>query len=251
LLFRFASMSVYLLSCAPDFPPADAANPDGLLAVGGDLSPERLLIAYQNGIFPWFGPHDPILWWSPDPRLVLYPDKLHVAKSLAKTLRQGRFRMTFDQAFAEVIRGCRDCRRDSGTWIVPAMVNAYGRLHQMGFAHSVEAWDDQGLAGGLYGVSLGRCFFGESMFSRRPNASKAALVHLVGFLKRLGFGLIDCQVSSDHLRGLGAREIPRDLFLVQLRQLLAQPGPAAPWSLDPGQMHGQPQCPPRRWPHGP
>lgn len=222
-------MSVYLLSCDPGFPPAEAANPDGLLAVGGDLSAERLLIAYQNGIFPWFGPHDPILWWSPNPRLVLYPEQLHVSKSLAKKLRQGRFKVTFDQAFDRVMQACGDCRRETGTWIIPAMVEAYGRLHRMGYAHSVEVWDEQQLAGGLYGVSMGRCFFGESMFSQRADASKIALVHLVGLLRRHGFHLIDCQVTSDHLKRLGARAIPRRRFLRELRRAIDDRNGPDPW----------------------
>jgi len=222
-------MSVFLLSGDPGFPPAEAANPDGLLAVGGDLSPERLVVAYQNGIFPWFGSHDPILWWSPNPRLVLYPDELHVSKSLAKVLRQGRFSVTFDRAFADVIQGCGDCRRDGGTWIVPAMVRAYHRLHQMGLVHSVEVWDGRKLAGGLYGVSLGRCFFGESMFSCRPNASKIALAHLVAFLKDHHFHLIDCQVTSNHLKRMGAREISRRRFLRELHHAINDNDGTNPW----------------------
>jgi leucyl/phenylalanyl-tRNA--protein transferase len=227
-------MAVFLLSCAPIFPPVEQANSDGLLAVGGDLAPDRLLLAYQSGIFPWFGPNDPIMWWSPNPRLVLYPKEIHVSRSLKKLLRQQRFQVTFDHAFDRVIQACRDCRQDVGTWILPAMIEAYERLYQMGYAHSVEVWDDQGLSGGLYGLSIGRCFFGESMFSHRTNASKIALVCLARHLRRHGFHLIDCQVTSDHLKRMGAREIPRWRFLRQLQKAVNDSIASDPWALPAG-----------------
>ena len=196
------------------------------------MSQERLLLAYQMGIFPWFGEDEPILWWSPDPRLVLYPDNLNVSKSLKKVLRQQRFKVTMDQAFEQVIQACADIRiqNNEPTWIVAEMIAAYGRLHASGLAHSVEAWKDDRLAGGLYGVSLGSCFFGESMFTRVTNASKVAFVHLVGFLMASGFDLIDCQVPSAHLVRFGARAIPRVLFLDQLNRALAAPTLKGPWT---------------------
>jgi len=195
------------------------AEPDGLLAVGGDLSPARLLLAYSMGIFPWFNAQDPILWWSPDPRCVLEPAELHVSASLAKVLRKGVFSVTFDRAFREVITACRTLREaGAGTWITPEMVAAYCRLHEMGFAHSVECWRDGELVGGLYGVSLGRCFFGESMFHRASNASKVAFVTLVRMLAKRSCELIDCQLSNPHLESLGARGISRQAFLARLRR---------------------------------
>jgi leucyl/phenylalanyl-tRNA--protein transferase len=184
----------------------------GLLAVGGDLSPQRLLLAYSMGIFPWYNPGEPILWWSPDPRCVLFPAQVHISKSLAKVLRRNDFHVTFDQDFAGVIASCRKIRTDLGTWITPEMSSAYLQLHRIGFAHSVECWQQDQLVGGLYGVCLGRCFFGESMFSRVPNASKVALVTLCQQLNQAGFRIIDCQQTNGHLLRLGATEISRTHF---------------------------------------
>lgn len=217
-----------------EFPDPDQAlrDPNGLLALGGDLSPQRILAAYQLGIFPWYESGHPILWWSPDPRMVLFPDELHISRSLHKALKKSPFRITANRAFNDVIRGCAAERAYAhGTWITPAMQAAYIRLHEMGFAHSIESWNRNGkLAGGLYGVSLGKNFFGESMFSRESNASKIAFVHLVKLLQAWDYGQIDCQVSSEHLANFGARNISREEF----RRLLPAPGsPALPspeWS---------------------
>ncbi len=206
-------MPVYRLPEAVLFPPVEHAAKSGLLAVGGDLSPERLLAAYREGIFPWYGAGEPILWWSPDPRFVLFPDELHVSRSMRQFLKKRVVRITFDRAFREVISACRKPRPgQDGTWITREMLEAYCALHDLGYAHSVEVWQGESLVGGLYGLSLGRAFFGESMFSAIPNASKAALVTLVEHLRKRGFDLIDCQVETDHLAGLGARPIPRRTF---------------------------------------
>lgn len=215
-------MPVFLLSDRIEFPSPHRARKDGLLAVGGDLSQERLLLAYQMGIFPWYAAGDPIIWWSPDPRLVLYPDELRVSRSLRKVLRRDRFRITFDRAFHDVISACAEIRLNNGegTWITDEMVAAYCALHESGFAHSAEAWRDGQLVGGLYGVSLGRAFFGESMFTRESNASKAAFATLVERLKAWEFDLIDCQVKTGHLIRFGAREIPRARFLSELGRSL-------------------------------
>ena len=197
------------------FPDVEHAlqEPDGLLAVGGDLQPERLLYAYRNGIFPWYGPDQPILWWSPDPRLVLYPEQLHVSRSLAKTLRQQRFSVTFDQAFEQVIQACAAPRPgQAGTWITPEMQAAYVDMHRLGHAHSVECWQQDRLVGGLYGLAMGRVFFGESMFSHMTDASKVGFVTLVRQLESWDYRLIDCQVYTGHLERLGARMIPRREF---------------------------------------
>ena len=222
---------------SPDepFPPVDEAmhEPNGLLAAGADLSPERILSAYADGIFPWFGEDDPILWWSPDPRMVLYVDEVHVSRSLGKVLRSGRFRVTFDTAFPAVLRSCAEARRDhEGTWITPEMEQAYIRLAELGYGHSVEAWQGDTLAGGLYGVAIGRMFFGESMFSRVSNASKTALVSLAGQLRAWGMPMIDCQMSTSHLASLGARDIPRADFLREVRLLVRQPAVPAPWTFE-------------------
>jgi len=214
-------MPVYRLPEAILFPPVDHAEKSGLLAVGGDLSPERLLAAYREGIFPWYGDGEPILWWSPDPRFVLFPDELRISRSMRQFLKKGLVRITVDRAFPEVISACRRPRPgQDGTWITPEMRAAYCALHDLGYAHSVEVWQGDVLAGGLYGVSLGRAFFGESMFSEAPNASKAALITLVRHLKERGFDLIDCQVETAHLAGLGARPIPRRDFCALLQQSL-------------------------------
>jgi leucyl/phenylalanyl-tRNA--protein transferase len=226
-------VAVFRLPRAPVFPDPALAEPDGLLAVGGDLSPERLLRAYAEGIFPWYSEETPILWWSPEPRMVLLPAELHVPRSLARTLRSGRFEIRSDTAFGEVIRRCAEKERpgQDGSWITGEMVEAYERLHELGHAHSFEAWDGEGLAGGLYGVSLGGAFFGESMFADRPDASKAAFVSSVEWMRGRGVELVDCQVDTDHLRRFGAREIPRAEFLARLRNALATPGAAGRWRL--------------------
>ena len=215
-------MPIYLLSDDLAFPSPQLAQKEGLLAVGGDLSQERLLLAYRMGIFPWHSEYEPILWWSPDPRLVLYPGELRVSKSLQKTIKKGLFRVTADQAFEAVINACAQSRTstDEGTWIVEEMIDAYCNLHESGFAHSVEAWHGDRLAGGLYGVLLGRCFFGESMFTHVSNASKVAFVALVKHLQALNFDLIDCQVTTPHLLKFGAREIPRARYLNELKKSL-------------------------------
>ena len=211
-------MPFYELIEEPIFPPPSHAEPDGLLAVGGDLSSERLLLAYSSGIFPWFNEEDPILWWSPDPRFILNPKDLKVSRSLEKTIRQGRFEVRIDTAFKEVMMACGDTRKEGGTWITEAMTTAYCRLHELGFAHSVEAWHEGELVGGLYGICMGRCFFGESMFTNVSNASKVAFVTMVRELEKLSFELVDCQMPSEHLESLGAFGIPRDIFLQRLVQ---------------------------------
>lgn len=201
---------------AGDFPPAERAidDPEGLLAIGGDLSAERLLAAYRAGIFPWFSEGQPVLWWSPDPRCVLPPAEIKISRSLAKRLRNGHFQISFNSAFAAVMAGCAAPRKDNpNTWITESMKTAYLRLFQRGYAHSVECWRDGRLAGGLYGVALGRVFFGESMFSLRPDASKVALAALADRLQAKNFSLIDCQVDSEHMRRLGARLIDRARFI--------------------------------------
>lgn len=188
-------------------------EPNGLLAAGGDLSPGRLLAAYQQGIFPWFNPGDPILWWSPQPRTVVYPGQQHISRSLNKTLRQGRYHVSFDRNFSGVMRACAAPRTYAdGTWINDTMITSYTRLHQLGYGHSVEVWQQGELVGGLYGLALGKVFFGESMFSRADNASKVGFAHLTRQLAHWGFALIDCQVASQHLFSLGAQEISRDEF---------------------------------------
>ena len=218
------------------FPPVECAlrDPNGLLAAGADLSPERLLDAYARGIFPWFGDDDPLLWWSPDPRMVLAVSDIRVSRSLRRVLRSGRFDVTMDTAFAEVMAGCAEPRAEQdGTWITPEMTRAYGRLAALGFAHSVEVWSDGRLAGGLYGVAIGRMFFGESMFSRVSDASKVALIHLVRQLERWGLPIIDCQMSTPHLASLGARDVARADFLRDVARLVRQPAVPAPWRFDP------------------
>ncbi|KTC39802.1 leucyl/phenylalanyl-tRNA--protein transferase [Pseudomonas putida] len=211
------------------FPPLSKAmrEPNGLLAAGGDLSPERLIQAYRHGCFPWFEAGQPILWWSPDPRTVLLPAEVHVSRSLRKVLRQGRFRVTFDRDFAAVIAECAGPRNyTDGTWITDDMQRAYLALHEQGHAHSVEVWDGDALVGGLYGLAMGRLFFGESMFSRADNASKVGFVTLVEHLQQAGFVLIDCQMPTDHLHSLGARSIAREAFADYLNQYLDQPNSA-------------------------
>ena len=210
------------------FPPAHLAmrDPNGLLAIGGDLSPQRLLRAYGQGIFPWYNPDEPILWWCPDPRAVLYPERLHVSRSLQRTLRRSDYAVTLDQAFDAVVDACaRPRARSRGTWLGDDMRQAYRQLHQLGHAHSVEVWRDGALAGGLYGIALGQVFFGESMFSHINDGSKIALYWLCQQLRAWQFALIDCQVSSDHLIRLGAQSVARDDFLRVLAQAVRE-GPA-------------------------
>lgn len=215
-------MPVFLLGDEPVFPPVHLAEKDGILAVGGDLSPQRLLAAYQNGIFPWFNEGYPdILWWSPDPRFVLYPSKIRVSSSMKKKLSRNHFNVTFNRDFAGVIQNCREKRLEKGTWITTEMMAAYIELHRMGNAQSVEVWKDGQLAGGLYGVVLGRCFFGESMFSHEPDSSKTALITLARKLEELGFVLIDCQMVTRHLESMGAEKIPRSRFIEEIRRGIA------------------------------
>lgn len=215
------------------FPPVSKAlrSPNGLLCAGGELSPERLLEAYRRGIFPWFSEGDPILWWSPDPRMVLFPEELKVSRSLGKAVRRGRFEVRVDTAFAEVMRRCAAPRRgQGGTWIVPGIVAGYTALHERGFAHSVESWLDDELVGGLYGVSLGSAFFGESMFASEPDASKVALVHLVERLREADCRVIDCQQATAHLASLGAREIPRSAFVQLLKEAIPEAPAPSRWA---------------------
>lgn len=217
------------------FPPVSAAlaEPNGLLAAGGDLSAQRLLAAYSHGIFPWFDRGQPILWWSPDPRLVLFPAELKVSRSLAKRIRNRGYEVRADTAFEAVLRACALPRpRQRGTWITDEMVGAYRALHECGHAHSIETWVDGKLAGGLYGVALGRMFFGESMFARAADASKIALFYLIRQLERWRFEVVDCQVYTGHLASLGAREISRADFMRRLLELVNYPRPIGAWTLD-------------------
>jgi leucyl/phenylalanyl-tRNA--protein transferase len=223
------------LPAEPVFPPLESAlaEPNGLLAAGGDLSPQRLIAAYTRGIFPWFSDGDPILWWSPDPRMVLLPQNLKLQRSLLKVLRNRPYEIRIDTAFTEVMKNCaapRDGQR--GTWIVEEMQMAYKALHNLGYAHSIETWIDGELAGGLYGVAIGRAFFGESMFSRHKDASKIALAHLCPLLLSKGFGIIDCQMETSHLASLGAHPIPRSEFAARLAELTSQGGAPGHWSAE-------------------
>jgi leucyl/phenylalanyl-tRNA---protein transferase len=216
------------------FPPPDYADPSGLIAVGGDLSSERLLEAYRVGIFPWYSEDQPILWWSPDPRFVLDLDQFKISRSLAKTLRRRIFHVTFDRVFEDVIEACASVTREdqSGTWITPEMKKAYINLHGLGYAHSVEAWFDGKLAGGLYGVSLGKAFFGESMFHLKTDASKVALATLVEKLKSWGFHFVDSQMTTYHMYSLGAREIPRRIFVKKLQSALRHATKRGKWRVE-------------------
>lgn len=213
------AMPIYRLDDLIAFPPVHHAE-DGLLAVGGDLSEERLLLAYRSGIFPWYSEGEPLLWWSPNPRMVLFPSEFHCAQRLKRVIKRGTFTVTLDQDFASVIRACGETPRpgQDGTWITPEMEAAYVGLHRHGHAHSIECWQDGALAGGLYGVAIGGCFFGESMFSHQDNASKVAMHALCRAAEAWGIPIIDCQVANPHLLRLGAREISRKNFLVWLRQ---------------------------------
>lgn len=226
-------MPVYLLNEEPVFPHPSLADDEGLLAIGGDLSPERLLQAYANGIFPWYSDGDPIMWWSPNPRCILYPDKLIVSDSLRKKLNKGVFEVRFDTNFEAVIAACANVERpdQDGTWITDEIQGAYIGLHELGFAHSVEAYLDGELAGGLYGISLGNAFFGESMFHTVSDASKVAFVHLVERAKSWGFSFIDNQQITSHLLSLGAESVTRDSFLNMLEQSIQRPTHRGSWKL--------------------
>lgn len=215
------------------FPPVETAlaEPDGLLAAGADLSIERLLAAYKQGIFPWFNEGQPILWWSPDPRMVLFPSELHVSRSLNKRLNKPDYEIRFDTAFREVVMACATVSRvgQDGTWITADMLDAYCNLHELGYAHSVETWIDGKLAGAIYGVAIGRMFYGESMFHHVTDASKIALAHLMRYLETHGYGMMDCQMKTGHLASLGAREIPRSEFSRRLEELVHSPREACEW----------------------
>ncbi|MDF1578738.1 MAG: leucyl/phenylalanyl-tRNA--protein transferase [Desulfurivibrionaceae bacterium] len=225
-------MPVFQLDESISFPPPQMAREDGLLAVGGDLKPERLLLAYHLGIFPWYSQGEPILWWAPVPRMVLFPDDFHLSRSLARTMRRKTFTVTFDEAFPEVINNCAAIRLDRGeeTWLGAEMIEAYCKLHELGYAHSVECWHGTELKGGLYGVSLGSVFFGESMFSLAPNGSKVAMAALVNQLVLWEFDLIDCQIHNSHLESLGAAEIPGDEFWERLALAVDKPTLIGKWS---------------------
>lgn len=221
------------------FPPAEQFGEDGLVAIGGDLTPARLLLAYERGIFPWSAPEDPLLWWSPDPRAVLRPCEVTVSKSMRNVLNQGRFKVTCDRDFRGVMEGCAH-RPEEGTWITDDFIEAYCALHELGFAHSFEAWDHEGqLAGGLYGVSLGNVFFGESMFAKSSNASKTAFITGCRALDAWGFRWVDCQIMNDHLKSLGAWLMPRADFLQQLQDGMQHPTKRGAWLL-PDSMNDSP-----------
>lgn len=226
-------MPIFRLSENVSFPPPHFAAGNGLLAIGGDLSQERLLTAYKKGIFPWYSPYDPILWWCPDPRLVLYPGEVHISSRLRRTIRGKGFNVTSDSVFDQVIAECARIRFENNeeTWLVDEMIEAYCRLHESGYAHSVETWYEGKLAGGLYGVCLGGCFFGESMFTRITDASKVALVALCRFMMEKNMDLIDCQVTTSHLLWMGAREIPRRRFLRQLKASVSRLGITEKWTV--------------------
>jgi leucyl/phenylalanyl-tRNA--protein transferase len=211
---------MYLISKDLVFPPVNLANRDGLLAVGGDLSTERLLLAYKSGIFPWYNPKEPIIWYSPNPRMILFPKNLKISKSMKQIIRKNQFRATFNQNFSEVISNCKNSYREGqgGTWITDEMEQAYINLHKLGVAKSVEVWEENELVGGLYGIDLGHVFCGESMFSKESNASKFAFIYLVQKLEKENYKLIDCQVYNEHLASLGAEEISRSAFLTYLKK---------------------------------
>ena len=226
-------MPLFQLSRDIVFPPPELAEPDGLLAIGGDLSVPRLIAAYRRGIFPWYSEGEPILWWSPVPRLVLFPEQFHLSRRLARPMRQQVFTVTADTAFADVITACGTLRKESGegTWITEAMKQAYINLYETGFAHSFECWRDGELAGGLYGVCLGRIFFGESMFTRRTDASKVALAALVRQAEKIGIQAIDCQMTTAHLLRFGSRELNRQEFQKLLNQCIEHIAPQEKWQL--------------------
>jgi leucyl/phenylalanyl-tRNA--protein transferase len=224
-------MTIFLLSDKIAFPPQHLAEKEGLLAIGGDLSEKRLLLAYQMGIFPWYSTDDPIMWWTPDPRFVLYPHELRISRSLRKVMNKKTFTIRIDTDFYQVINSCSDIRKEKqeDTWIVDDMITAYCKLHDAGFAHSFEAWKDDELVGGLYGISLGKCFFGESMFSYQSNSSKVAFAFMVEYLQKRAFNFIDCQVTTTHLIRSGAREITRKCFLRELGNALKYPTLKGKW----------------------
>lgn len=227
-------MITWLDESAVNFPPVEKAlaDPNGLLAAGGNLDSATLLNAYRQGIFPWYNAPDPILWWSPDPRTVLRPEAIHVSGSMKKLLRNNPFTLSCDKAFREVIQGCAEARNYTDqTWISEAIIDGYFQLNRLGYAHSIEVWHNGQLAGGLYGVAIGCMFYGESMFSRVPNASKTGFIKLAQVLSRCGFGLIDCQVHSEHLQSLGAVEISRKDFQQLLNKLTALQPKASPWDM--------------------
>lgn len=227
-------MSIFFLNKDPVFPHPSLADPDGLLAVGGDLSVKRLISSYSQGIFPWYGPGSPILWWFPEPRLVLNPASIHIQRSLRRILNSGTFRISADTAFEQVIENCACVPRPGGlgTWLLPEMIDAYIQLHEKGFAHSFEAWQGSKLVGGIYGVGLGRAFFGESMFYLVPNASKIALVHLVRFLQVKGYHFMDCQQTTRHMLRFGAKEISGKAFLKKLQAAVSLPGTDGNWTCE-------------------
>lgn len=216
-------MPIFRLNDDLIFPHPSLAEEDGLLAIDGDLSPERLMLAYCNGIFPWFSEDEPILWWSPDPRFILYPKDIKVSHSMKKLLKKNVYRISFDTCFKDVISNCANVRKESGTWITDNMIEAYCELHKLGHAHSVEAWYEEELVGGLYGISIGKCFFGESMFSTKSNASKAAFITLCKKLEEQDYIMIDCQVHTEHLESLGAINVSRDKFLELLEEGISDP----------------------------
>jgi leucyl/phenylalanyl-tRNA--protein transferase len=226
-------MPVFRLSDKISFPPPHLAEPEGLLAIGGDLSENRLLLAYKMGIFPWYSKGEPILWWSPDPRLILYPEGINISKRLRRTINQGIFEITSDTAFEQVITSCAQVRstENKETWIIDEMIESYCRLFESGYAHSIEAWYNGNLAGGIYGISLGGCFFGESMFSRVNNASKVALVALCDYLTSLSFDMIDCQVKTDHMLRMGAVEMSRNQFIKKLTQSMRRKTFKGKWKI--------------------
>jgi leucyl/phenylalanyl-tRNA---protein transferase len=230
------SIAIPWLKGPTEFPAVETAlaSPNGLLAAGGELTPARLVAAYSRGIFPWYSEGQPVLWWSPDPRMVLFPDELKISRSLGKTLRRGVFQIRADTVFPLVMRACAAIRRpgQSGTWITEEILEGYRGLYELGLAHSIEAWQGDELVGGLYGVALGRAFFGESMFALQPDASKSALVHLVRQLRRWRFEMIDCQQNTAHLASFGAREIARADFTARISELLHYPHRKGPWKLD-------------------
>jgi leucyl/phenylalanyl-tRNA---protein transferase len=227
-------MPIYMLTDELRFPPPEGASPEGIVAIGGDFRAERLLLGYAQGIFPWPSEGLPLLWFSPDPRFALEPSQAHIPRSLRKRMRKGEFEVRFDSAFTQTIRACAGKRRPGqrGTWITQDLIGGYERLHRLGYAHSIEAWVDGELQGGLYGVGLGRMFFGESMFAHVPDASKVAFAMLLGHLAAWGFRLVDCQVHTDHLERFGARAWPRTDFLRVLRRAVAEERAIGKWQVE-------------------
>lgn len=224
-------MSMYYVGKELEFPNPLHASEDGLLAVGGDLSPERLLFAYENAIFPWYSDDEPILWWSPNPRFILLADEIRVSRSMKKFMKKESYHVSYDKVFADVIEACATVKRGdgNGTWITEEMKEAYINLHKLGYAHSVECWCGEDLVGGLYGVSIGKAFFGESMFSKQDNASKTAFINLVEKLKEHDFEIIDCQVYTKHLESLGAKQIEREEFLDKLKLVVGKESLVGDW----------------------